>query len=186
MAQRALWSACSPGSYSTAATPVLSWLLPFSVHGPPSKRQGTHFSASPLPMASHAQTATMCLAPYIQACETQCSKQKECYDVSFLLLTVVLASKGTVILGGCSWHVISLRSSHVCSTCTSEVTGQPAGVVRVTPSWKFVEYFLHPTAPQLHTSHSLRQATSHTAPCAEAERQRSSDRRHHSKALLSR
>ena len=51
--------------------------------------------------------------------------------MSFLLQTVVSASKVTVILRGCSWHVVLLRGSHVCSTCTSEVTGQPDGVVRV-------------------------------------------------------
>lgn len=49
--------------------------------------------------------------------------------MSFVLQTVVLATKVTVILKGCSWHVLSLRGSHVCSTCTSEVPGQPAGKV---------------------------------------------------------
>lgn len=49
--------------------------------------------------------------------------------MSFVLQTVVLATKVTVILKGCSWHVLSLRGSLVCSTCTSEVPGQPAGKV---------------------------------------------------------
>lgn len=39
-----------------AAVPLLSVSLPCSIHGLPSKRQETDFSASPLPVASHAQT----------------------------------------------------------------------------------------------------------------------------------
>lgn len=167
---------------SLVATIFYSW--------PPSKRQGGDFSASPLPVASYAQTATMCLAPYIQACTMQSNKQNGCYDVSFLLQTVVSASKVTVILRGCSSHVLSLRGSHVCTTRTSEVTGQPGGVVRVVPNRiRSLQSIFSSQVLQsyiflyIYTFFKAGHFTSSTY--AEAERQRSSDETPHEPLLSS-
>lgn len=63
---------CGTGSFLLSLLPrellrscysVLSWLLPFSIHGPSSEARNSFFPASPLPGASYAQTAAMCLAP---------------------------------------------------------------------------------------------------------------------------